>query len=76
MTKPLSPENRAVLEHKLGRSMTPGMKVTLTVEGLGVILDACRTDEQAAILCRQLDALTTIVKTESAMAEAEGQPRH
>jgi len=72
----LSADNAALLQWKLGRAMTPGLKVTLTVEALGVILDACRVDEQAHILERQLDGLTEMLKTENAMAEAVGQPKH
>lgn len=76
MTKPLNPANLALLQWKLGRPMTPGMKITFTLENLCLILDACRTDEQAAILERQLDALLDTVKAENAMAEAVGQPKH
>ena len=55
---PLSKDNRDLLEWKLGRAMTPGLKVTLTVESLGVILDATRADERANVVGQQLDAMT------------------
>jgi len=83
MTKPLSPDNAALLQWKLGRPMTPGLKVTLTAENLGALLDAARADEQANILCRQIDAAVSVVKeagereqTRAAVAEAAGQAKH
>lgn len=74
--KPLSPDNAALLQWKLGRPMTPGLKITLTAEALGVLLDAARTDEQANIMIRQLDAVTDAIRTENAMAESAGQAKH
>lgn len=63
-TKPLTADNAALLQWKLGRPMTPGLKITLTAESLGEILEACRVDEQANILCAQLDAVSeTLRKT-------------
>lgn len=74
--KPLSPDNAALLQWKLGRPMTPGLKITLTAEALGVLLDAARADEAASILERQLDSLIDVLKTENAMAESAGQAKH
>lgn len=83
VTTPLSPANAALLQWKLGRPMTPGLKVTLTAEALGALLDAARVDEQAAILERQLDAMTAALRasgsqseTAAAMAEAAVSPKH
>jgi hypothetical protein len=83
ITRPLSPENAALLRWKLGREMTPGLKVTLTAEALGALLDAARVDEQANILERQLDVAIGILKTDraqaetrEAMAEAAVSPKH
>lgn len=69
VTKPLSADNAALLQWKLGRPMTPGLKITLTAEALGALLDAARVDEQANILERQLDAMTTVLREGNKAAE-------
>ncbi len=38
--------NLAILEHKLGRMLSPDTKVTITVENLSKILDAVREEER------------------------------
>lgn len=58
MTKTLSPESRDLLERRLARKMTPGLKVTITVENLGVLLDAARVEGHAAAAEYVIAALT------------------
>lgn len=62
MPEPLSKANKDVLEHVFKRPMKAGTKVTLTVEALGQVLDACRLDERAALVERQLEAMTDTLR--------------
>lgn len=79
---PLSKDNAALLQWKLGRPMTPGLKITVTAEALGALLDAARADEQANMICQQLDAMTQTLRSApgraeaEAMAEAAVSPKH
>ena len=62
MPEPLSKANKDVLEHVFKRPIKAGTKITLTVESLGQVLDACRVDERAALIERQLEGMIDTLK--------------